>query len=153
MLYLSSFSDTHTHTRARARTHTHMKRGCYFCCNFLCGGSATHLKYHRIRLSCLPFVLHFFSSRHTHTHTLTHNAGAHRSRYLHFQLQRRSVRKTSFLLEIRIGHRLMLNERWVFWLDDFQGQLSALWHILEDVTCSCDLLLPSKPLTFGSAGL
>ena len=50
-----------------------MKRASYSCCNFLCVVlAATNLKYRRCRLSCLPFVWHFFSLWHTHTHTCTH---------------------------------------------------------------------------------
>ena len=66
-----------THTRARAHTHTHthsdrlMKRASYSCCNFLCIVlAAAYLKYHRCRLSCLPFVWHlFFIVTHTHIYT------------------------------------------------------------------------------------
>ena len=44
-----------------------MKRASYSC-NFLCVVlAATYLKYRRYRLSCLPFVWHFFSLWHTHT--------------------------------------------------------------------------------------
>ena len=46
-----------------------MKRASYSCCNFLCVVlAAAYLKYRRCRLSCLPFVWHFFSLWHTHTH-------------------------------------------------------------------------------------
>ena len=39
-----------------------MKRASCSCCNFLCVvHAATYLKYHRYRLSCLPFVWHFLS--------------------------------------------------------------------------------------------
>ena len=39
-----------------------MKRASYSCCNFLCVVlAAAYLKYRRCRLSCLPFVWHFFS--------------------------------------------------------------------------------------------
>ena len=49
-----------------------MKRASYSCCNFLCVVlAATYLKYPRYRLSCLPFVWHFFHCD-THTHTHTH---------------------------------------------------------------------------------
>ena len=38
------------------------KRASYSCCNFLCVVlAAAYLKYRRCRLSCLPFVWHFFS--------------------------------------------------------------------------------------------
>ena len=49
-----------------------MKRASYSCCNFLCVVlAATYLKYPRYRLSCLPFVWHFFHcDTHTHTHTI-----------------------------------------------------------------------------------
>ena len=52
-----------------------MKRASYSCCNFLCVVlAAAYLKYHRCRLSCLPFVWHlFFIVTHTHTHAQTHN--------------------------------------------------------------------------------
>ena len=47
-----------------------MKRASCSCCNFLCVVlAAAYLKYRRCRLSCLPFVWHFFSLWHTHTHT------------------------------------------------------------------------------------
>ena len=47
-----------------------MKRASFSCCNFLCVVlAAAYLKYRRCRLSCLPFVWHFFSLWHTHTHT------------------------------------------------------------------------------------
>ena len=55
-----------------------MKRASYPCCNFLCVVlAATYLKYRRYRLSCLPFVWHFFhcdthTHARTHTHTHTH---------------------------------------------------------------------------------
>ena len=46
-----------------------MKRASFSCCNFLCVVLAVaYLKYRRCRLSCLPFVWHFFSLWHTHTH-------------------------------------------------------------------------------------
>ena len=45
-----------------------MKQASYSCWNFLCVVLAvTHLKYRWYRLSCLPFVWHFFSLWHTHT--------------------------------------------------------------------------------------
>ena len=47
-----------------------MKRASYSCCNFLCVVlAAAYLKYRRCRLSCLPFVWHFFSLCYTHTST------------------------------------------------------------------------------------
>ena len=47
--------------------------GLLLCCNFLCVVlAAAYLKYRRCRLSCLPFVWHFFSLWHTHMHTYTH---------------------------------------------------------------------------------
>ena len=47
-----------------------MKRASYSCCNFFCVVlAAAYLKYRRCRLSCLPFVWHFFSLWHTHTQT------------------------------------------------------------------------------------
>ena len=50
-----------------------MKRASFSCCNFLCVVlAAGYLKYRWCRLSCLPFVWHFFSLWHTHTHTHTH---------------------------------------------------------------------------------
>ena len=55
-----------------------MKRASFSCCNFLCVVLAdAYLKYRRCRLSCLPFVWHFFfivthTHTHTHTHTCTH---------------------------------------------------------------------------------
>ena len=51
-----------------------MKRASFSCCNFLCVVlAAAYLKYRRCRLSCLPFVWHFFFIvTHTHTHTHTH---------------------------------------------------------------------------------
>ena len=53
-----------------------MKRASFSCCNFLCVVlAAAYLKYCRCRLSCLPFVWHFFfivTHTHTHTHTQTH---------------------------------------------------------------------------------
>ena len=53
-----------------------MKRASYSCCNFLCVVlAAAYLKYRRCRLSCLPFVWHFFSLWHTHTHTEVHTYG------------------------------------------------------------------------------
>ena len=77
-------ADTHTHTH----THTQlllfsfffckdgsdrlMKRASFSCCNFLCVVlAAAYLKYRRCRLSCLPFVWHFFFIV-THTHIPTH---------------------------------------------------------------------------------
>ena len=49
-----------------------MKRASYSCCNFFCVVlAAAYLKYRRCRLSCLPFVWHFFHCD-THTHTHTH---------------------------------------------------------------------------------
>ena len=46
-----------------------MKRASFSCCNFLCVVlAAAYLKYRRCRLSCLPFVWHFFFFV-THTHT------------------------------------------------------------------------------------
>ena len=39
-----------------------MKRASFSCCNFLCVVlAAAYLKHRRCRLSCLPFVWHFFS--------------------------------------------------------------------------------------------
>ena len=51
-----------------------MKRASYPCCIFLCVVlAAAYLKYRWYRLSCLPFVWHFFHcDTHTHTHTHTH---------------------------------------------------------------------------------
>ena len=52
-----------------------IKRASSSCCNFLCVVlAAAYLKYRRCRLSCLPFVWHYFSlwHTHTHTHTVTH---------------------------------------------------------------------------------
>ena len=47
-----------------------MKRASFSCCNFLCIVlAAAYLKYRRCRLSCFPFVWHFFHCD-THTHTL-----------------------------------------------------------------------------------
>ena len=44
-----------------------MKRASYSCCNFLCVVlAAIYLKYCQYRLSCFPFVWHFFSLWHTH---------------------------------------------------------------------------------------
>ena len=55
-----------THARAHAHTHTQPS---YSGCNFLCVVlAAAYLKYRRCRLSCLPFVWHFFLCD-THTHT------------------------------------------------------------------------------------
>ena len=49
------------------------KRASYSCCNFLyVMVAAAYLKYRRCRLSCLPFVWHFFSLSHFVTHTHTH---------------------------------------------------------------------------------
>ena len=46
-----------------------MKLASYSCCNFICVvPAAVYLKYRRCRLSCLPFVWHFFSLWHTHTY-------------------------------------------------------------------------------------
>ena len=60
---------THTHTYTHTLTHTHS----FSCCNFLCVvlAAVAYLKYRRCRLSCLPFVWHFFFIV-THTHTRTH---------------------------------------------------------------------------------
>ena len=53
-----------------------MKRASYSYCNFLCVVlAATYLKYRWCRLSCLPFVWHFFfivTHTHTHTHVYKH---------------------------------------------------------------------------------
>ena len=55
-----------------------MKRASFSCCNFLCVVlAAAYLKYRRCRLSCLPFVWHFFhcdtpARPHAQTHTYTH---------------------------------------------------------------------------------
>ena len=47
-----------------------LKRASFSCCNFLCVVlAAAYLKYRRCRLSCLPFIWHFFSLWHTPTHT------------------------------------------------------------------------------------
>ena len=43
----------YTYTRAHTHTHTHI----FFCVVL----AAAYLKYRRCRLSCLPFVWHFFS--------------------------------------------------------------------------------------------
>ena len=51
-----------------------MKRASFSCCNFLCVVlAAAYLKYRRCRLSCLPFVWHFFSLWHTHTRPVEGN--------------------------------------------------------------------------------
>ena len=77
----SLIPDTHTGACTRARTHTHSLS--FSCCNFLCVVlAAAYLKYRRCRLSCLPFVWHFFSLWHTHTHTHTHTIKVSRDTFI-----------------------------------------------------------------------
>ena len=89
-----------------------MKRASYSCCNFLCVVlAATYLKYPRYRLSCLPFVWHFFhcdththtifrlSLTHTHTHTHTH-ARTHTHTHTHARTHVRALLHQGFKCDL-----------------------------------------------------
>ena len=92
---LPSIKDWSVMTQANKGTHTHtlMKRASFSCCNFLCVVlAAAYMKYRRCRLSCLPFVWHFFHcDTHTHTHTHTH-AHTHTHTHSHSHTSRLIVK-------------------------------------------------------------
>ena len=97
------YCDTHTHTHTRTHTHTSV---------VLAATYHTGLKYRRCRLSCLPFVWHFFSLWHTrththaHTHTHTHTHTLPLSLYLFLSLSLSS--SLSLPLSLSLSHSLSL---------------------------------------------
>ena len=74
---------------------------------------ATYLKYHRCRLSCLPFVWHFYSLSHTHART------------------RKNTRPV--LVATRLGESQELGTRAYFLAEPY-------WTWWRCVTCMCRLL-------------
>ena len=124
-----------------------MKRASFSCCNFLCVVlAAAYLKYRRCRLSCLPFVWHFFSLWHTHTHTRTH-AHTHTHTHTHTHARTRTYKHTQKKhLIVQFSWFLWSckkRERWVYGGGRHEHQLQPLDHIWPYVIA---LLFCSHPL-------
>ena len=87
-----------------------MKRASYSCCNFLCVVfAATYLKYPRYRLSCLPFVWHFFHCD-THTHTHTHYLSSFSDTHTHTHTRTRAHTHTHTHTHTRTHVRALLHQ-------------------------------------------